>query len=283
MKQPHSQPRPGILGCVTLLLVLVADAGCRPSAPGSTARLAVANSYVEAAVTDLLGHPVAVVRLAEPGTCPGQFDLRPSQVAELKQCQLLLRFGLQQGLDAQLERLGSERPVICPVDVKGGLCQGQTYLSICQQTAETLVKAGWMDQTGAKARLQDIASRVAKLEARVREEVNQAGLKGLPVLVAQRQQAFCESLGLQVVASFPGADLSRISEINQVVTAGKAAKVKLVIANLPEGRQAADALAERLEAPVVVLGNFPVGSGPGPAFDRLVTANVALLRQAAKP
>jgi hypothetical protein len=58
--------------------------------------------------------------------------------------------------------------------------------------------------------------------------------------------------------------------------------VQWIVANLPEGRQAADALADRFAAKVVVFGNFPDGQGLD-SFDRLVRDNVTLLVKAVQP
>ena len=63
---------------------------------------------------------------------------------------------------------------------------------------------------------------------------------------------------------------------------GQKSAVQWIIANLPEGRQAADALADRLAAQVVVFGNFPDGQGSD-SFDRLVRDNVTLLVKATQP
>ena len=64
-----------------------------------------------------------------------------------------------------------------------------------------------------------------------------------------------------------------------LVAGAQAGNVKLLIANLPEGRRAADMLAERLGVKVVVFDNFP-RSGGATAFDELVRGNVADLADA---
>ena len=59
--------------------------------------------------------------------------------------------------------------------------------------------------------------------------------------------------------------------------------MKLIIANLPEGRRTADALAERLGACVVVFGNFPELNNARVSFDELLQGNVAALLRAHRP
>ncbi len=70
-------------------------------------------------------------------------------------------------------------------------------------------------------------------------------------------------------ASFPGVGF-------------RTGQVQLIIANRPEGRQAADALADRFGAQVIVFDNFPDGHGRD-SFDRLVRTNVEQLVKAVQP
>ena len=103
------------------------------------------------------------------------------------------------------------------------------------------------------------------------------------VIASRRQRDFCEWLGLEVVATFSAADTASIGEIEQAIAAGELASVKLVIANLPEGRRTADALAERLDAGVVVFENFPLVRNRRVSFDAMLSANVEALLRSGPP
>jgi hypothetical protein len=105
----------------------------------------------------------------------------------------------------------------------------------------------------------------------------------MPVITSVHQKDFCEWLGLNVVATFRAADTASVAEIDSAISAGKLAGIKLVIANLPEGRRTADALAERLNAHVVVFGNFPALARGRVSFDDLLMGNVTALLNAAQP
>jgi len=85
---------------IGLVAVVVAAAGCQDASP--PADVAVTNSMFECAVVDLAGDDAAIMRLAEPGMCPGHFDMRPSQVESLRGCRVLLRLDFQQSLDGKL-------------------------------------------------------------------------------------------------------------------------------------------------------------------------------------
>jgi zinc transport system substrate-binding protein len=235
--------------------------------------IAVSSTYLAAAVRDLMGQWTALLVLAEPGMCPGHFDLRPSQVRQLHRCQMLARFEFQSSLDS---RLADARLTIVPVSVPGGKCLPASYLAACRQLAGALVEQGHLERDESDRRLTAISQRMDNLSEWATGQIDEAGLSGVPVLSSGHQADFCRHLGLRVAGSFSAVDTATLSQIDRAVRAGQQAEVQLIVANLPEGRQLADALAARLAAGVVVLENFPAGSGQA-AFDQLVRGNVSSL------
>ena len=267
---------------MTFALALALLAGCSQPTPSSVIKLGAATSYLECAARDLLGNRVEFIRLAEPGMCPGHFDLRPSQITDLRQCRALLRFDFQKSLDAKLTDIIAQGLRVVAVTVGGGMCEAPSYLRACRQLADAFVAAGLMPRERADVRCQQIAARVNACAAKLQADVARAGLKDRPVVASGHQQAFCETLGLRVAGSFRASDVARISEIDDVIQSAQKAGVKLIIANLPEGRRLADALAERLGAKVVEFGNFPDPRQGEAAFDALIAANVRALLDAAR-
>ncbi len=282
-----------VLALPAVGLLLFGAAGCSPPAGGSVepsavasdappAALAVSSPYLAAVVGDLVGEALPMVALAEPGMCPGHFDLRPSLIRRAVECRLLVRFAFQQSLDGRLAGGGRTPPEVVAVELAGGMCEPASYADAARQVADALVANGLLERADADARLADVAARMDALTDWAAEQIAAAGLDGAPVLTSGHQAAFARSLGLDVAATFSAADTALPSQINQAVKQGQAAGVRLIVANLPEGRQLADALADRLDAAVVVFGNFPEADGPE-AFDRLVRGNVTALVEAAGP
>jgi zinc transport system substrate-binding protein len=237
--------------------------------------IAVTTSYLESAVRDLVGDDVNVLRLAEPGACPGHFDIRPSQASELRRCRMLLRFDFQSSLDPILSGEGTNQAHIAAVTIHTGLCLPESYLSCCQQVATALVAEGWLSQTNADSRLRGIEMRLDALTQDTTNRVAKARLAGIPVISSGHQKDFCQWLGLKVAATFRAADTASVAEIDNSISTGSLAGTKLIVANLPEGRRTADALAERLKANVVVFGNFPIPKNGRIRFDDLIVQNVA--------
>ncbi|HOY57198.1 MAG TPA: zinc ABC transporter substrate-binding protein [Verrucomicrobiota bacterium] len=275
--------RPLLRICAAAALGLLILPGCRRAVqPADVPRIATTTSYLEAAASDLLGGALSIVRLAEPGTCPGHFDMRPSQIAALRQCRALFRFDFQKGLDARFQ--GADAPLrVTAVSVPRGMGRPDSYLLACRQMADALSALELVSRTEAETRLREIADRLDALSCDATNRVRGAGLSGVAVIASGRQRDFCEWLGLDVVATFSAADAASIGEIEQAIAAGKLASIKLVIANLPEGRRTADALAGRLGAGVVVFENFPLVRNGRVSFDAMLEANVEALARTALP
>lgn len=263
-----------------IAVAAMCSSGCERRAVGTPrATVAVSNTYLQAAVRDVLGAGEPLLPLAEPGACPGHFDLRPSQIQSLRNCRLLLRFDFQAALDRKLAAVQAEGLRIEAVTIPGGMCEPDSYLGACRQAATAMTRNGLIDRQSADLRLGEIGRRLENLSAAVQHQLAATRLPGCAVVCSHRQASFCEWLGLEVVAQFQGVDVASIDEVEQAIRHGTAAKV--VIANLPEGRRLADALGQRLGIPVVVFGNFPDVEKHRGRFDELVKDNVARLIRAA--
>jgi len=263
-----------------LLLVGLAIAGCVSDEDHDRPEIAVSNSLLAGVIKDLLGESTPVLLLAQPDMCPGHSDIRPGQVNDLRRCQVLLRLEFERSLDLKLLSVTNEGLHVAEVAVAGGLSEPDSYLAMCQQAADTLVSAGLLDRTLADRRLEQIGARI--LEQVSEHRVRLRSVQNVPVVASLHQERFCRWLGLNVVATFSGADMMPVSQIETAVRQGEKAGVKLVVANLPEGRRVADALAQRLGAKVVVFDNFPTLKHGHVAFDDLLETNINTLLEITK-
>ncbi len=251
--------------------------GCAPAAEGPPADVAVTSTYLECAARDLVGDSAAVLCLVGPGMCPGHFDVRPSQVQALRGCRLLVRFDFQASLDAKLADVGV---AVVPVALEGGLGEPETYAAACRQVGEGLEKAGLAEKGSLAARTEAIAARMRKAGEAARAEIRRARLAGRPVLASAHQSALARALGLNVVATFAGADAATTKNLSRAIEAAEAAGADLILANRPEGTRVAEALAGRLGGRVVVFDNFPAEAAPD-GFDRMLRRNVEALLEVA--
>lgn len=255
----------------------------RKSGASPRAAMAVSNSYLASATYEVAGGSLGVFCLAPPGTCPGHFDIRPSQVDALRRCRLLLRFEFQGAIDAQLKDIVQAGLQIQSVKVPGGMCEPSSYLAACRQTAEAMVAANLADREATARQLDQIEQRLKVLADECLAQMHQAGLDNAPVLCSVHQQGFCRWLGLNVVEIFSGSDSASLGQLDSAIEAGRMAGARLVIGNQPEGRGAADALAEQIDARVVVFENFPAAPQDKGTYEAMARGNVERLARTSQP
>jgi len=242
--------------------------------------LAVTNSYLGCAVRDLWGGDVPVLCLAPAGMCPGHFDISPTQVRQLKNCTLLLRFDFQQGIEDRLTRLREKGLDVQLIQPTGGLCVPDTYAEVCRQVCGALSRV-YPEKAGEyEARLTAVESRLAALAAQLRGSVAGSRAAGAAVLSSNHQVEFARWLGLEPIATFVGSDTETVANIDHCLKKAAGREVRFVIANRQEGTALAQALGDRCGAKAVVFSNFPEACDQDAGFDRLLQDNVRLLCEA---
>jgi zinc transport system substrate-binding protein len=244
------------------------------------AEIAVTNSYLGSVVLDLCGDDTEVLCLAPPGMCPGHFDISPIQVKQLCDCKILLLFDFQKQIIQTLSRVKEQGLKTALVGEPGGLCVPQTYQAICRKVSEILSTEFPERKAQYEQRLQVIENNVKQLRRELLEKIKRTGLSEAKVLASNHQADFAKWLGLETIATFVGSDIETVAGIDRCIKKAEGQEIRFVIANKQEGTALAKALAERLNARVVVFSNFPELRGQTGGFDTLLHANVEALIQA---
>jgi len=244
------------------------------------AEIAVTNSYLGCAVLDLCGDQTDILCLAPPGMCPGHFDISPSQVKQLCECNILLLFDFQKSVVQTLSRLKERGLKTAIVGEPGGLCVPETYLAICRQVSDILSSEYPERKARYEQRLEAIENHLEQLGNEFSEKIRRAGISSVKVLSSNHQADFANWLGLETIATFIGSDMETVTGIDRCIKKAEGQEVRFVIANKQEGTALAEALAERLGARAVVFSNFPQLHGQTSGFNALLRANVNALLEA---
>ncbi len=239
--------------------------------------IGVTTTWLASAVRDIAGRDVDVVCLLPPGDCPGHFDVSPGMVKRLSRCEVLFRFDFQRGVDETLSGLTSRGLRVVEISGTDGLCVPVVYLEACRQIAEVVRTTSEVPAEKLADRLSAVESRLSSLMSRIAKMTEDARVRGEKVICSEHQEQFCKWLGLDVVATFPRAENMSSSFVQQLIAAAEESNVRIVIANLQEGRKAADSIAQRLGASVVVFSNFPAMDSDQAQFEALVLDNVQSL------
>ncbi|MGB9692614.1 MAG: metal ABC transporter solute-binding protein, Zn/Mn family [Candidatus Sumerlaeaceae bacterium] len=271
--------------CVAWLFVIVAVMLATPAAAlatgdtpttASLARLcplAAGNSWLASCLSDLGIPPACIERIVPPGTCPGHFDIRPSQAQQLRAVRLAVFFDFQSQLAQRLHDTAlSSTPII--ISPGSGLCIPQTYFEAAETLARRLAEAEPETSPALSQQLAALSHTVDALAHELRKKVVESRWNGAPVVSSRHQREFCQWLGLRVVATLPAADTASPAAVEKVFAAVRAHHAAGVIANLQEGTQAARAIASASGLPLVVFSNFPELSAKEPNFTALVRRNV---------
>ena len=258
--------------------------GCKPGNNSEKQpEVAVSNSYLRSVVKDICAGQTEVMSLAPPGMCPGHFDISPSQVNQLGGCSILLLFDFQEKIGDALSRLKERGLKIRIVECPEGLCLPDTYLAIARSVADVLSQDNPTKRAEYKKRLKQIKNRLDNLTAGIQIRMKQSGFVGVEVVTSAHQAVFADWLGLDVVATFAGSDTETPGSINQCLQQAKDKDVRFVIANKQEGTVLATALANRLNAYMIIFSNFPAGQSDTTGmsdFDGLLLENISNLLNA---
>ncbi len=262
-----------ILSLITIL------PGCKKtddSNPDCLPKICVSNTYLAAATSELTDSHAEVFSLAEPGMCPGHFDISPDKVKAIADSQLVIRFNFQGGLDEQIKR--TERPIVAIAGRKG-LVKPETFLAICQEIIPHLSENLDIAPTIYDKQITQLETRLNQTAVEIKEQIKQSNLTGAKVLASHHQADFCQWLGLEVVGTFKAVDIMTPADIETVLKAGRENQTTIIIANAQEGTELAQRIADELNAHLVVFSNFPAGTRPG-NFEKLLRNNVKHLTTA---
>lgn len=169
---------------------------------------------------------------------PPEYELRPSDVREIKEADLLVYAGYEVLMKTVFESL--ERPADSMLKIMTAYSP-QTIHSSVMAIAE---KSGTVDR--AEKKLEEIDAYFRQAE----DQLKETGLYGAPVLVHFHQRPLAEALGFQVKGVF-GPAPPRAKALMDLAEED----VKLIIDN--SHNPLASPLSEMNGAPIVELSNFP--------------------------
>jgi zinc transport system substrate-binding protein len=258
---------------VRWLLFGVAVLGC---AQPKTKRIPVVASttLISAIIQAVGGDRFAVTTIAPAGLCPGQFDLKPSDITAANQAKLLLNHGWE----AWFPRL---EKAMWTTDVRKVTLatQGNWMIPDVQKRAAAEITALLMELDSTRADTYRLAAERYQANVDSAAAAARALLTGktLPAVIAAEQQApFVTWLGFRVVATYGRAEDFSAQEMTRLARVAIDSGVKLIVDNLQSGPDAGKPLAEALKVKHVTLTNFPLEG----SYCRSLLDNTAALARA---
>lgn len=257
---------------VRLLLVGVSIFGC--ARPSGRIRVVASTTLISTIVQAIGGDRFTITTIAPAGLCPGQFDLKPSDVVAANNARLILNHGWE----AWYPKL--EKALVPPGPRRVTLStDGNWMIPEKQKQAAMEIAALLEGLDTARADTYRLAAERYLVEADSAAAAVRTLLNGkqLPAVIASDQQApFLEWLGFRVVATFDRAEDFTAQELTRLARVASDSGVKLIVDNLQSGPDTGKPLAEALKVEHVTLTNFPLHG----SYRQALLDNAAALAQA---
>ncbi len=260
-----------------LFILAAGTSNLRPFAgenDNPSAMIAVTTTLIETAVRELAGDDVPLIRLMQPGACPGYFDIDPGQANRIAGASLIIRHDYQAALDTGIMRFGLPRERILAVTSRPAFTVPAHYAAMCAELTPHLARIWPKRAEAIKKQLLEINQKAASAQTNISER--SGGLRGRKVISAGYQRQFCEWIGLHVVAVFWSGMDESAQQLSRTVHQARTAGAEAVIGNKQWGTRHLHALSEATGLPGIMLDNFPENGRAG-AFWILLEANTRAL------
>ena len=268
-----------LVTCVVALLVL--PAACTP-APVPKLGVVTTTSLLGSIVERVGKEKVEVTIITAPATCPGEYDVKPSQIEATAEAKLLFMHGWpgEAFVEGLLEAAKNPELRVESIELKGNWmtppiqAQGAERVTAVLSEVDPANKEFY--QANAEALLEVIQSKGQELKAKLEA----AKVGEVKVISMMHQAAFLKWAGFNVVATYPRpADLTP-KKVKGLVDKGREAGVALIVDNLQSGPEAGVEMAQEIGAVHVTLSNFVGGFEGTETWEKAVDKNVDLLLEA---
>ena len=263
----------------TLGAVLALPQHAQPSADIMTG-----SSYITNIIQDLSDGRLKTRTIIPPGVCPGQYDVKPSDIEALTQSKALLIHNYQQtyqNIAGAVEAADNHDLITTVLNVTGNwmvpAVQAEGVGKIAQALGEIYPENAAYYAGNATERAQAILA----YGEQVKDRLQDAAVDGVKVICAAMQEGFVRWAGFDVVATYGRPEELSPADVEQLITEAIEAGVALVIDNLQSGSTTLGAALEQdIEAIPVTISNFPGGLENTETWEKAIDKNVDLLLDA---
>jgi zinc transport system substrate-binding protein len=266
-----------VVGALVTLLVLTQHA------PPSVDIMA-GSSLIANIIGDVAGGKLRTDTLIPPGTCPGHYDVKPSEIEALANSRAFFIHSFQQSYEnvtGAIEAANNPGLIVKVLNVTGNwmvpAVQAEGVSKIAQALGEIYPENAVYYQGNATERAQVI---LAYGEG-VKDRLQQGSVDGVKVICAEMQAGFVGWAGFDIVATFGRPEDLTPAQVANLINEAQEAGVALIIDNLQSGSTTLGASMEQdIDAVAVTISNFPGGLQNTETWEKAIDKNVDLLLEA---
>jgi zinc transport system substrate-binding protein len=239
------------------------------------------SSLIANIVQDVAGDTLTTHSLIPADTCPGHYDVKPSDIIALGTCTALFIHDYQQyfaNINDAVAAADNPDLNVTVLNVTGNwmvpAVQAEAVSTIAQALEKLYPENAAYYQQRATEREQAILAHGQEVE----NTLQQAGVDGVKVICAEMQADFAPWAGFNVTATFGRPEDLSPADLAQLVEAANQAGAVLIIDNLQSGSTTLGAaIGGDVDAIPVTISNFPGGLPNTETWEQAIDKNVNLL------
>jgi zinc transport system substrate-binding protein len=230
---------------------------CHGFAAGEKLQVVATTSLLGCAASRVGGDRVNVTVLVPPGSCPGHFDMKPSEARSIEDCDILLRHGFESFLPESLP--GSVSDV--RVKTTANEMTPESQEEIAKSVAGAFSSAAPEEKKYFHEQTEAYLAGLKKAAGRIRGEAAEAGVEDIPVAASVRLVGFLNWMGFKKILAFCISEEMTPAVMGELIDRAKEMQVALVMDNRQSGSSTGMPIARETKAAHLVLSFFPGEEG----------------------
>jgi len=218
-------------------------------------------SAVGSIVQEFLGDTADVVVLVQPGLCPADFDMKPSDVYAVSNAKILFKQNIpgEFWLQGLLDAAGNTN--LTQVAIPGVYNTPEGAKNYIRWVGGNLTQILNVD---LDAKISEMLMDVDDVSSWMASQAQALQASTVKVICMNWLKTFVESVGFTVVATYNPPETLSAGDINSLIATAQSEGVALIVDNLQIDVDFGRGIASQVGAEHVVLTNFP-GAIPGTA------------------
>jgi zinc transport system substrate-binding protein len=263
-----------VVGALVTLLVLTQHA--QPSTD-----IMAGSSLIANIIEDVADGKLETEALIPPGTCPGHYDVKPSEIVALNNSKAFFIHNYQQNYQnivGAIEAANNPDLVVTVLNITGNWMVPSVQAEAVDKIAQALERLDPENAVYYQQRAADRVQTILDYGDDVKNRLQQGGADGVKVICAEMQAGFVSWAGFDIVATFGRPEDLLPATKAQLIDAANQAGAVLIIDNLQSGSTTLGTSMEQdTNAVAVTISNFPGGLENTKTWEKAIDENVNLL------
>jgi len=206
-------------------------------------------------VKELIGEEADVIVLVNPGLCPADYDMKPSDIYALSKAKIFFYHGMpgeKPWLQNLVEAAGNEN--LMQVKVSGVYNTPEGAKKYIRIIGGNLSQALSIDLSN---KIEQMITEIDNVANEIISEAQSLGVSNVNVICMKWQKTFVEWVGFNVIATYNPPETLSASDVANLIDTARTNNVALIVDNLQVSAEFGSSIASEVGAVHVVLTNFP--------------------------